>query len=62
MMPKEGSLERLLLDKMLEKPEGVTFLDFPGTGITADNIDQLVENLRHGMFQSEDDCILRVDA
>lgn len=62
MLPKQGTLERLLLQKMIDQPEGVTFLDFVGTGITEDNIDQLVQNLRNGMYESEEDCDRRYDA
>ncbi len=61
LTPKQGTLERLLLDTMREKGE-VTAFDFVGTGITEENIDQLVSNLRTGMFISENDCNLKVDA
>ena len=62
MMPKQGTLERVMLDKLMESKNGVTFLDFVGTGITEDNIDQIAENLRHGMYESEDDDLLKEDA
>lgn len=62
LMPKTGTLERVLLEKMLENPEGVTFLDLVGTGITEENIDQIAQNLRNGMFESEDDVRLKGDA
>jgi len=62
MLPKEGTLERLMLEKMIEHENGVTFLDFVGTGITEDNIDQVAENLRTGMYASESDDYLRPDA
>ena len=61
LIPAPGTLERLLLDKMLEKPEGVTFLDFRGTGITANNIDAVANNLRSGMFVAENDNELKLD-
>ena len=51
-----------MLEKMLENPEGVTFLDLVGTGITEENIDQIAQNLRNGMFESEDDVRLKGDA
>ena len=62
LVPKVGSLERLMVEKMLEKPEGVTFFDFEGTGITEDNIDQIVQNLRTGMYEAENDDTLKEDA
>jgi len=61
-MPKRGTLERLMVEKMLEKPGGVTFLDFVGTGITENNIDQIAQNLRNCMYQAEDDHTLKQDA
>ena len=61
-MPKIGTLERVMIDKMLSQTEVVTFLDFVGTGITEDNIDQIVQNLRNGMYESEDDHKLKEDA
>jgi hypothetical protein len=62
MMPKEGTLERLMLDKMMDSESGVSFLDFVGTGITEDNIDQVAQNLRNGMYESENDNSLKEDA
>lgn len=60
--PRAGTLERLVLEKMLEKPEGVTFLDFVGTGVTEENIDGIIQNLRTGMYDGEADGSLRMDA
>lgn len=64
MMPAEGTLERVILEKMLSLPpgQGVTYLDFVGTGITEDNIDQLVQNLRRGMYVAENDDEFKFDA
>jgi hypothetical protein len=62
LIPKAGTLERVMLDKLMESENGVSFLDFVGTGITEDNIDQIAENLRHGMYESEDDDLLKEDA
>lgn len=61
LMPASGTLERILLDKMLEKPEGVTFMDFQGTGITEQNIDDVANNLRFGMYVAENDAELKLD-
>ena len=43
---------------MLEKlascdSNGVSFLDFVGTGINEENIDQIAQNLRNGMYEAE---------
>lgn len=62
LMPKEGTLERVLVDAMLASDQGVTFLDLVGTGITEANIDQVAQNLRTGMFEAENDHKLRTDA
>jgi hypothetical protein len=60
LMPKQGTLERIVLDKMLSGP--VTYLDFVGTGVTEENIDQIVQNLRNGMFEAEDDDQVKFDS
>jgi hypothetical protein len=62
MLPKQGTLERVFLDKLLESRDGVTFLDLEGTGITEQNIEQIAENLRTGMYESEGDHLLKFDA
>jgi len=61
LMPKKGTLERVLLDKMLDGSH-VSYLDFVGTGITEGNIDQIAQNLRNGMFEAENDYELKDDA
>lgn len=61
LMPKQGTLERLMLDKMLTGVR-VTYFDFVGTGITKENIDQIAKNLRNGMFEAENDHQLKEDA
>lgn len=67
LIPAIGTLERVFLDKivetdLIEKGRGVTFFDFIGTGITEENIDQIVNNLRNGMFVAENDKTLKEDA
>ena len=64
LMPAPGTLERVLIDAMLKchDGEGVTFFDLVGTGITEENIDQVAQNLRNGMFIAENDDELRADA
>lgn len=61
LMPKKGTLERVMLDKMMTGAH-VSYLDFVGTGITEENIDQIAQNLRNGMFEAENDFELRGDA
>ena len=62
MIPKKGTLERLLLDKLLVSNGGVSFLDFVGSDITKDNIEQVAKNLRNGMYESEYDNLIIKDA
>ena len=67
LIPVAGTLERTFLDRAIEldddgKGRGVTYLDFVGTGITEENIDQVVSNLRNCMFIAENDHGLKEDA
>ena len=62
LMPKEGTLERVFLEALMNSEDGVTFLDLVGTGITEENIEQIAENLRTGMFIAENDNELSLDA
>ena len=62
MIPKKGTLERVMMDKLMESENGCTFLDFVGTGITEENIEQVANNLRYGMYESEFDDSLKQDA
>ena len=62
LIPREGTLERVMLEKMASQDAGVSFLDFVGTGITEENIDQIAQNLRSGMYEAENDNELRGDA
>jgi hypothetical protein len=61
MLPKQGTLERVFLDRLMEIKQ-VSFLDLVGTGITEENIEQIAENLRNGMYASEEDDKLTFDA
>ena len=60
LIPKRGSLERILLEAMLNGP--VTFLEMEGTGITEENIDSVANNLKTGMYESEQDQQLEKDS
>lgn len=67
LIPVAGTLERTFLDRAIEldddgKGRGVTYLDFVGTGITEENIDQVVSNLRNCMFIAENDHEIKEDA
>lgn len=62
LIPKEGTLERVMLDKMAIKKEGVSFFDFIGTGITEENIDKVAQNLMNGMLEAENDDDIKFDA
>jgi hypothetical protein len=62
IIPKIGTLERLLFDKLITSESGVTFLDFVGTGITEENIGQIIQNLQHGMYDSEMDSKINFDS
>ena len=65
LIPKDGTLERIVLDKLAiaaQQNTGVTYLDFVGTGITEDNIEQIIKNLRTGMYEAENDHLLKGDA
>ena len=61
LLPAKGTLERIMLEAMVDSPKGVTFLDLVGTGITEDNIEQVAENLRTGMFVAENDSEIQFD-
>ena len=58
-IPKKGTLERILCDKIEENGgEGVTCYDLRGTGIDEINIDEVIENIKSGKFEPEDDGVL----
>lgn len=60
LIPKRGSLERILLEAMLNGP--VTFLEMEGMGITEEKIDSVANNLKTGMYESEQDQQLEKDS
>ena len=56
ILPRVGTIERVVLDKLLSSDNGVTFLDFdPSLGITDEVLEGVVERLRHGIFESDCD-------
>ena len=62
MYPKEGTLEALVLAKLLTGKE-ITLDDFEDyPEVTAESLDQAVQNLMSGMFESEVDNKLAFDA
>jgi hypothetical protein len=61
--PKAGTLERLVLEKLVEVPAGITFLDFPPeVNMTDEKLAEAISNLRSGMFESEQDDQISFDA
>lgn len=55
-IPKEGTIERIVLDKLQEAgEEGVTHFDFVDPAISEERLAQAIENLKNGMFEAEDD-------
>ena len=62
LIPKEGTMERVVLDRLIESDAGVTYMDFAGYGLTDESLAQIVQNLRTGMFEAENDDELRIDA
>lgn len=61
-IPKKGTLERILFDKIEENGgEGVTCYDLRDTGIDEGNIDEVIENIKSGSFDPEDDGDLGSD-
>jgi hypothetical protein len=62
LIPKRGSLERIVLGKLQEQEgAGVTHLDFIGTSVTEENLPGIIENLKTGMFEAENDGAMKVD-
>lgn len=63
IIPKLGTIERIVLDKLLVSTDGVSFFDFdPVLGITDEILAEVVERLRHGIFESEFDDEIKFDA
>jgi len=63
LLPKLGTLERVVLDKLKQKgQDGVTFLDFAHMNITEIKLDEIIRNLRTGMFEDENDNELGLDS
>ncbi|MFS2027118.1 hypothetical protein [Massilia sp. CT11-137] len=53
-MPKKGTIERIVLDKLLEAgDQGVTHFDFYPP-ISEAQLAQAIENLKNGAFEVED--------
>ena len=63
ILPKVGTVERVVLDKLLTSESGVSFFDFdPVLGITEEILAAVVERLRHGIFESDCDDEIIFDA
>lgn len=62
-LPKEGSIERVVLDALYHSKTGMSYLDFPPElGMTDELLAEVVERLRHGIYEAEDDSVLKFDA
>jgi hypothetical protein len=62
-MPKKGSLERIVLEKLMDnKKGGVSYYDFVGIGIKEQNIEKIIDNLRYGMYESDNDDEVKFDS
>ena len=62
--PKENSLEHVVLLKLLEAEEGICYLDFPENSELRNDekLEEIVSNLRHGMYESDGDKKLAFDS
>ena len=63
--PKVGTLESIVLAKLFEAgPDSVTHLDFADHPELSDpdNLAQIIENLKTGMFESDDDDFTKFDS
>jgi hypothetical protein len=63
-LPKIGTLESIVLAKLMQNPEGVTYLDFPKDSQLHNEkkLDEIICNLRTGMYESDDDNLLKFDS
>lgn len=62
--PKQGTIERTVLDALQSAGDaGVTFLDFPPeVGMTDELLAEVIQRLRHGIYESENDDEFKFDA
>jgi hypothetical protein len=62
--PKENSLEHAVLLKLIESEEGICYLDFPENSElrNEEKLEEIVRNLRHGMYESDGDKNLAFDS
>lgn len=58
-LPIQGCVERRVLDALMANPEGVTHLDL---GLTEEEMDAAISNLRTGMYPGEADASMGQDA
>lgn len=64
LYPKEDTLEAYVLAKLLAAGDkGVTYLDFKDhPGITEHKLEEIIQNLQCGMFESNQDDMLKFDS
>ena len=63
-LPKIGTLESIVLAKMLELPDGISCLNFTeGSELSnPEKLEEIVNNLRNGMFESDEDNQVKFDS
>jgi hypothetical protein len=63
-LPKTGTPESVVLAKLIQKPEGITYLDFPEDNPlhNEEKLDEVICNLRNGMYESDNDDTLKFDS
>lgn len=64
LYPKENTLEAVVLAKLLAAGnKGITYLDFTDhIEITQQKLEEIIKNLQHGMFESNQDNMLKFDS
>ena len=64
LYPKENTLEAVVLAKLLAAGnKGVTYLDFKDhIEITEHKLEEIIKNLEHGIFESNQDDMLKFDS
>lgn len=65
LLPKIGTLEAVALAAMLESKDNTISCESFAEGHSLNNPDtlnQVMNNLRNGMYESDEDCSLKFDA
>ncbi len=63
LFPKIGTPESIVLSKLIQNGDkGVTVFDFVQHDWSEEYLHQIIENLKNGMFESEEDKTIKLDA